>query len=817
MIYLAGTDFSHLTSDELIKGIKALDLPDYIRSKAYGIDVRETLAQMTEMTIQLGINMGLSPDEALKWARKLQESVSQSEFDSWVATLLDGGPSLFFETKAALVAKYPNGAPGVALVRETDPAKIYVWNGTSWEDFGDYQGIEVKEGSIVTSKLADKAVTAERTNFFDDMVKLEIEGVLLNTTVRLELVDGFNRNNGLSRIANHRTAIVKVSGGETLYLERGYHEWMGRLTFLTEYPKSLPHAGFEGSTKEVGNTPKYVKVPDNAKYLAWTVSNDATVPTFNIYRKKIKNELVYEPDIYEWSENLFKNQYVIGEYISPEGVLLANYSYVTVRFPVREGEVYKIWKDSGTPNRLGFIGGHYAKNKKSIVPVIEPRFDNEIVVPKGANWLIWNVRDDRYVPKIRIQKKVIKEIYTEINSSPEVSELNTSFSGILEHEWRSAKNHVYVSPKVFVIDGHRNIYSTTDYGQTYKQETTLDYRPRIQYSNMGHRMLFQSATNGNRDGVVRIYTDDYQLISEHEGIWPGYNENGADGRPGFDGEWIFGEYVAEPAGGHLGLGVRVMQTKDNGLTWNEILHLDDVTHIHSCRYDPYNPNHIYVNTGDATTEMRNRWYASYDNGATWEHLSGGVLNGGQTPLTDGTFASDKYMRTTALVMGVDSGEKGRNSIFYIHDNGPTSLVRFDKKAKKFQLITGDLEGVAYCTTLTENGMYTIVQTSGEHDVLHYILFPENDDDIDKPEKYKVFSIKLPKNGYKAMLLSSRQIDLAGNSVIGANKSYYEKMGRNLTNNENGKSIGLKINFGWSNDENGELKLTVITRPIMPIY
>ena len=150
---MAGTDFTHLTNNELINGIKALNLPDYIRTKAYGVDVRETLAQMTEMTIQLGVNMGLSPDEALKWARKLQESVSQSEFDSWVATLLDGGPSIFMNTLSELKTKYPKGAPGVALVRETDPAKIYVWNGSAWEDFGDYQGIEVKDGSISMSKL----------------------------------------------------------------------------------------------------------------------------------------------------------------------------------------------------------------------------------------------------------------------------------------------------------------------------------------------------------------------------------------------------------------------------------------------------------------------------------------------------------------------------------------------------------------------------------------------------------------------------------------------------------------------------------------
>ena len=151
---MAGTDFSHLTTDELIKGIKALDLPDYIRSKAYGIDVRETLAQMTEMTIQLGVNMGLSPDDALKWARKLQESVSQSEFDSWVATLLDGGPSIFMNTLSELQTTYPNGAAGVALVRETDPAKIYVWNGSVWEDFGAYQGIEVKDGTVTEEKLS---------------------------------------------------------------------------------------------------------------------------------------------------------------------------------------------------------------------------------------------------------------------------------------------------------------------------------------------------------------------------------------------------------------------------------------------------------------------------------------------------------------------------------------------------------------------------------------------------------------------------------------------------------------------------------------
>lgn len=93
--------------------------------------------------------------------------VSQSEFDSWVATLLDGGPSIFMNTLSELRNTYPNGASGVALVRETDPAKIYVWTGSAWEDFGDYQGIEVKDGSVAEDKIANKAVTPKKTNIFN--------------------------------------------------------------------------------------------------------------------------------------------------------------------------------------------------------------------------------------------------------------------------------------------------------------------------------------------------------------------------------------------------------------------------------------------------------------------------------------------------------------------------------------------------------------------------------------------------------------------------------------------------------------------------
>ena len=395
------------------------------------------------------------------------------------------------------------------------------------------------------------------------------------------------------------------------------------------------------------------------------------------------------------------------------------------------------------------------------------------------------------------------------------SDLVHDFGGLIEHEWRTSALGQYVMPKIFMVDGKNKIFSSTDYGQTWTPEIQLDSKFTQQFSNNGHRLLFKESPNNVRGGVARVYTDDFKLVSETGNLWLPYNESGADGKPGVDGVWVFGEYVSSPQGGNLGLGLRVLKTVNNGITWVEKFKIMDVDHIHSCRYDPYNRNHIYINTGDANLEMRNRWYASYNDGDTWEMLSGGNLNEGKTPLIDGTFAHDKYMRTTALQMGVDSGVKGKGSIFYFHDNGPTAFVRYDKALKKFQILFDNLEGVAYTTTATEDGMFTITQTTSDYDILHYVLFPKDDIDIDNPSAYKLFTVKLPKLNYRAMrMTSSRQIDLAGNVLIGPMITYYTKIGNNLTNNKLGASIGIKLAFNWYNDINGQMQLAVNTKPIM---
>jgi len=203
-------DLTGLTQDEITHGIKSSKLPDYIRYKQYLTDTNEALAQLAEMIIQFAVNLGLDPDQTLDWARKLQQALPQSEFDSWVATLLDGGPSIFMNTLIELQTTYPNGAAGVALVRETDPARIYVWNGTAWEDFGAYQGIEVKDGSITSSKIADGSISMTKLDYISigqrnifDKTKITPETYIVENGGTFPIT-GFSSSDFMSVTANQQ-------------------------------------------------------------------------------------------------------------------------------------------------------------------------------------------------------------------------------------------------------------------------------------------------------------------------------------------------------------------------------------------------------------------------------------------------------------------------------------------------------------------------------------------------------------------------------------------------------------------------------------
>ena len=132
MIYLAGTDFSHLTNDELIKGIKALKIPDYIRSKAYGIDVRETLAQMTEMLMQLAYNQGMSPQQAKEWVSQLNNKITKGQ-----VTMSDLSQEIKEAFTGGAVAVVGVGAVGTENIKD-GAVTIQKLSFTIEDFFGEY-------------------------------------------------------------------------------------------------------------------------------------------------------------------------------------------------------------------------------------------------------------------------------------------------------------------------------------------------------------------------------------------------------------------------------------------------------------------------------------------------------------------------------------------------------------------------------------------------------------------------------------------------------------------------------------------------------
>ena len=134
---MAGTDYSHLTNDELIKGIQTLKLPEYIRSKAYGVDVRETLAQMTEMLMQLAYNQGMSPQQAKEWVSQLNNKIDKGNL-----SVNDINKNLGKIDQTYLSDSLISQIAGTTAINAV-PA----------------------DRSLTTEKFADKSVTAMKTNF----------------------------------------------------------------------------------------------------------------------------------------------------------------------------------------------------------------------------------------------------------------------------------------------------------------------------------------------------------------------------------------------------------------------------------------------------------------------------------------------------------------------------------------------------------------------------------------------------------------------------------------------------------------------------
>ena len=105
------------------------ELANAIRTKKYGKDVREPIAQLSE---------------------KLSNAILGQNIGSVVAT-----PTKTFANLSELQKAYPNGAVGVMVT--VDNGHKYFWQDNQWKDAGVYQSIGVADDSILPTYLTEQA------------------------------------------------------------------------------------------------------------------------------------------------------------------------------------------------------------------------------------------------------------------------------------------------------------------------------------------------------------------------------------------------------------------------------------------------------------------------------------------------------------------------------------------------------------------------------------------------------------------------------------------------------------------------------------
>ena len=329
---MAGTVFSHLTDDELINGIKALNIPDYIRSKSYGIDVRETLAQMTEMLMQLAYNQGMNPQQAQEFVYRINNKINKGE-----VSMTD----LSQEVKEALTG----GAVAV-----------------------------VGENAVGTENLKNKAVTADKTDFLSVSLSQNLFDIN-DESYKMGIITG----DGIGSSDTYRTSPL-------MYLDAGTYSFTsptgygGNATAIAEYDDSGKAVRyFHGNLEEAldpyvyytGNRisftldhKAYIRTNagsiNGANLSKMTLSKGDSLPsTFvpfekNVYLKDTLKipETSYFKDLVTDSisevptQNLFNGEHQIG-FIQGDAVTNTSGYYSTNKLPLPRGSyLYRIYRQS---------------------------------------------------------------------------------------------------------------------------------------------------------------------------------------------------------------------------------------------------------------------------------------------------------------------------------------------------------------------------------------------------------------------------------------------------------------------------------------
>ena len=439
---MAGKDFSHLTNDELINGIKALNIPEYIRSKGHGVDVRETLAQMTEMTIQLGVNMGLSPDDALKMVRKLQDIETKKadrtevRYKTDMIGLNDASPELLSAIQ---------GGAGTSFDLKTTP----------------------RTGSVHIQTLSEIG----NVNLFNKD-KVTSNKYISNS--------GSVLDHNLLMLSDY----IPVSEGETYTLSKGQsqtggvfdadYNWIAPIpnpTVIT-YPWTftMPSGGafvrlnIDATINEymftVGSSIPSEYTPYGAR-VNWLKVDETNITPNSVSEAKLQHNSVTPSKVAGFKfDNLFnKTTITIDKYVDPNGqsVDLPGYSHSDY-IPVETGMTYTI------SSRQTTVGSFYGEKKEFIssLSTNEPS-PYTFVVPEGVSYFRLNFNNLLLDELMMVEGSVIPDDYKSYGGT--ISWLKNTES--VGNKWKD-KRIVTFGDSVTWYDGNQYGTNTKESGTTVK-------------------------------------------------------------------------------------------------------------------------------------------------------------------------------------------------------------------------------------------------------------------------------------------------------------------------------------------------------------
>lgn len=273
-------DYSHFDHTTLHQ---ITELADFIRSKGYGIDVREAMAQALERVYADASSSGNSNMEVAKsrgtfdylpnrlddMTDALDAKAAQAWVDAQLKNIISANPTSVLANLATIQSTYPNGTSGIVVAK--DSGKWYYWNDASrnWLDGGVYQA----------QGLDANSVTSDEIDF--------TEGIKQMLSTSTLLTGGSWRMDASMVVVNSadwgRFSAIRLYKGKTYYIynARGFFTW-----FISLDGKTKLH---QFATNDTLVTTEFTPSQDGLLYVSTNISRkDVTPKVFNASVNELK-------------------------------------------------------------------------------------------------------------------------------------------------------------------------------------------------------------------------------------------------------------------------------------------------------------------------------------------------------------------------------------------------------------------------------------------------------------------------------------------------------------------------------------------------